>query len=189
MEAGEILLKSGLLSREQLEEARRAQTNGTRLDHVAVELGMVTEEASLRAIGAEVGIDYVDLSEVDVDLSVLTDFPLRLIHRHALFPIRRDNGALVVATCDPFDLYPLDELSATTGLAVVPVLAGREEIAKRIKSHLGVGSQTIDGLLSQRDDEGVELLEEIDGESAELAEGAQEASVVRLVNELLLGVR
>ena len=43
-------------------------------------------------------------------------FPHKLIHRQSLFPIRRDNGQLVVATSDPFDLYPLDEVSAATGL-------------------------------------------------------------------------
>jgi type II secretion system protein E len=187
MEAGEILLKRGLIRRDQLEEARRAQTNGARVDQVAVALGMVSEDESLKAIGAEVGIDYIDLSEIDVDPSLIADFPLRMIHRHALFPVSRNNGTLVVATSDPFDLYPLDELSATTGLTVVPMLAGREEIAKQIKVHLGVGSETIDGLLLQRDSEdGVQILEDLDSDGSELADEAHEASVVRLVNEILL---
>ena len=81
-------------------------------------------------------------------------------------------------------MYPLDELSAATGLTVVPVLASREEIAKRIKSHLGVGSETIDGLLAATDDR-IELDQPID-DDAELSEMAQEPSVVRLVNEILL---
>ena len=55
-----------------------------------------------------------------------------------------ENGTLRVATSDPFDLYPLDELSATTGLTIEPVLAQREQIARQIKAHLGVGSETID---------------------------------------------
>ena len=59
----------------------------------------------------------------EVDLSLLKDFPHKLIHRQSLFPVRRNNGELVVATSDPFDLYPLDELSAATGLSVIPVLA------------------------------------------------------------------
>ena len=81
-------------------------------------------------------------------------------------------------------MYPLDELSVATGLTVVPVLASREEIAKRIKNHLGVGSETIDGLLAATDDR-IELDQPID-DDAELSEMAQEPSVVRLVNEILL---
>ena len=186
MEAGDILLNCGLLSEQQLAHTRGAQSEGARLDQVAVELGFVTEEEVLRAIGEEMGIEYVDLAEAKIDLSLLVDFPQKLIHRHALFPIDRKNGSLVVATSDPFDLYPLDELSAATGFSVVPVLAGRSEIAKRIKAHLGVGSETVEGLLALRDDQGVELLEEIETDGSELSEQAQEASVVRLVNEILL---
>ncbi len=107
------------------------------------------------------------------------------MHRQALFPVRRENGSLVVATADPFDLYPLDELSASTGLTVVPVLASRVEIAKLIKTHLGVGSETVSSLVSQSDDN-VELLGEIETDGSELSEMAQEASVIRLVNEILL---
>jgi general secretion pathway protein E len=186
MEAGEILHKRGLLDRRQLEASRLAQTEGTRLDQVAVELGFVREEDALRALGEEVGLDFVDLVEADIDLSLLKGFPPKLIHRQALFPIKRQNGTLVVATSDPFDLYPLDELSAATGLSIQPVLASRGEIAKLIKAHLGVGSETIDGLMARAQDDQVELLEEIETDGSELSEMAQEASVVRLVNEILL---
>jgi general secretion pathway protein E/type IV pilus assembly protein PilB len=186
MDAGEILLKRGLLDERQLAMARSRQAEGSRIDQTAVELGLVSEEAALRAVGEEVGLDYVDLSETDIDLSLLATFPARLIHRQSLFPIRRHNGSLVVATSDPFDLYPLDELSAATGLTVEPVLAGRREIAKLIKTHLGVGSETVDGLMARTADNEVELLDEIETDGSELSEMAQEASVVRLVNEILL---
>ena len=104
-----------------------------------------------------------------------------------MFPIRRQNGALIVATSNPFDLYPLDEASAATGLSVLPVLAGRDEIAKLIKKHLGVGRETVEGLIAQTEEEDeVQLLEDIETDGSELSEMAQEASVIRLVNEILL---
>jgi general secretion pathway protein E/type IV pilus assembly protein PilB len=185
MEAGDILLSRGLINPQQLEESRAAQNDGQRLDRVAIDLGYVSEEAALRALGEEVGIEFIDLAEAEIDLGLLPSFPPKLIHRHTLFPVRGDNGTLIVATSDPFDLYPLDELSAATGRSVVPVLASRAEIAKLIKAHLGVGSETIDSLMAQQE-EGVELLDEIESDGSELSEMAQEASVVRLVNEILL---
>ncbi len=186
MEAGEILFNRGLLSEQQLEATRGAQSNGARLDQIAVELGFVSEEQVLRALGDEVGIDYLDLTEVKIDLSLLEDFPQRFIHRYSVFPIERNDGSVVVATSNPFDLYPLDEISAATGMAVVPVLADKDQIAKLIKSHLGVGSETIDGLLARQSDNGVELLESIDADGADLSDQAYEASVIRLVNEILV---
>jgi general secretion pathway protein E/type IV pilus assembly protein PilB len=190
MEAGEILLRSGLLDHRQLDQSRgqaNGHGDGTRLVEAAISLGFVSEEKALRALGEEVGIDFIDLAETEVDLSLLKSFPLKLIYRQSLFPIRRDNGQLVVATSNPFDLYPLDEVSAATGLSVMPVLAARQEIAKLIKKHLGVGSETVEGLMAAAvEDDGVELLSDIESDGSELSEMAQEASVVRLVNEILL---
>ena len=185
METGEILLRKGLLDTRHLDLARQAQTDGVRLDQAAVTLGFLSEEQVLRALGEEVGLEFIDLAEADVDLSLLSEFPLRFIHREALFPIRRMDHSILVATSDPFNLYPLDELSAATGLTVVPVLASRAEIAKRIKTHLGVGSETIDGLVAQTDENGLGLAKGSDSE-ADLSEIAQEPSVVRLVNEILV---
>ncbi len=187
MEAGEILLTKGLLDARQLEMIRAARMDGSRADQIAVTMGYCSEEAALKAIGEEVGLSFIDLSEADIDFGLLKDFPQKLIHRQALFPIQRHNGTITVATSDPFDLYPLDELGAITGLQVEPVLASSNEIARLIKTHLGVGSETIDGLMAAKNAEGdVELLEEIESDGSELSEQAQEASVVRLVNEILL---
>jgi type II secretion system protein E len=185
METGEILLRKGLLDARQLELARQAQSDGDRLDQTAVALGLLSEEQVLRALGEEVGLEYIDLAEAQVDLSLLGEFPLRFIHREALFPVRRIDHSILVATSDPFNLYPLDELGAATGLTVVPVLASRAEIAKRIRTHLGVGSETIDGLLAQTDTDRPDLTKGLDSE-ADLSELAQEPSVVRLVNEILV---
>jgi type II secretion system protein E len=185
MEAVDILVRRGLLNERQLAEVRAAQSNGSRLEQVAVQMGYCTEEAVLKALATEVGLDYVDLTEAQVDLSLLKDFPPKMLHRQALFPVRRENGSLVVATSDPFDLYPLDELSASTGLTVIPVLASRTEIAKLIKQHLGVGSETVTSLMAQAE-ENVQLLSEIETDGSELSEMAQEASVIRLVNEIML---
>jgi general secretion pathway protein E/type IV pilus assembly protein PilB len=185
MEAGAILVKRGLLTPQQLTQLRQDRPETSRLDIAAVDGGLVSEEAALRALGEEVGIPFVDLEHQKIDLSLLNGFPLKLIHRHSLFPIHRQNGTLTVATSDPFDLYPLDELSATTGLTIEPVLAQREQIARQIKAHLGVGSETIDDLMSLQDEEDIQLLDDIDVDG-ELGEEAQEASVIRLVNEIML---
>ena len=134
----------------------------------------------------EVGLDYVDLREIDVNLAALEGFPQKLIYRQSLFPIGFDGESIIVATSDPLDLYPLDEASAATSRNIVPVVAERAEIARLMNRHLGVGSETVEGLMAAKSDEEVELLEQIESDGSELSEMAQEASVVRLVNEILL---
>lgn len=182
MDVSDILLRRGLINQSQLEQARQM---GDVMEWVNSQPPS-RAEAMLRAIAEELGLEFIDLRQQSVDLSLLDSFPQKLIYRESLFPVSRQNGSMRVATADPFNFYPLDEISASTGLVVEPVLAERTEIAKLIKTHLGVGGETVEGLLEQKAEDGIELLEELETDGSELSEMAQEASVVRLVNEILL---
>jgi general secretion pathway protein E/type IV pilus assembly protein PilB len=125
----------------------------------------------------------IDLSTVQVDVEVLRSMPAKLVYRKNLVPISRSNGTLTVATSDPLDLYAFDELRLLTGLTIQPVLAPQEEISKLIKAHYGVGGDTIDELMNgdERTATG-----EASPDSEDLLEMAQEASVIKLVNEIFL---
>lgn len=184
MHAGEILLRRGLLTDDQLRQSLLDDGGG--VIQSAVALGYVNEAEALKAVAEESGLDFVDLREYNVDLQALQGFPQKLIYRHSLFPIGRENGSIIVATADPLDLYPLDEASAATGKHLIPVVAERAEIARLVKRHMGVGSETVEGLVAAAGEDEVELLDEIESDGSELSEMAQEASVVRLVNEILL---
>ena len=197
METGEILLQQGLLTESQLNELRTIQRNemrsgqrdDIRLDQLAVQKKMLSEEAVLAALGLELGIGYVDLPEYPVNLSLLKTFPTRFIHRERIFPVGQYEDMLIVATSDPLNLYPLDEVASITGMNVQPVLALEHEIDKLIKNNLGVGSETIDGLIAQTQEKtgaAVELIGDLELDGSELSEQAQEPSVIRLVNEIFL---
>lgn len=183
MNIGQTLLERGLINAPQLTQA---QNQGGDVLEQLIAAGAVKRDAAFKVMADSMGIDFVDLRETQVDLSLLDTFPQKLIYRAILFPVSRHNGTIVVATADPLDFYPLDEVSAATGLAVEPVLAEKSEIAKLIRTHLGVGGETIEGLIEQKMEDGIELLDEIETDGSELSEMAQEASVVRLVNEILL---
>lgn len=183
MNIGQLLIEKNLISRWQLDQVDEAADD---LITQITQLSSVDSSAVLEAVAEAMGVEFIDLRESEVDLSLLDTFPQKLIFRQMLFPVRRDNGTIVVATSDPLDVYPLDEISAATGLSVEPALADRSELAKLIKTHLGVGGETVGGLIEQKIEDGVELLEAIESDGSELSEMAQEASVVRLVNEILL---
>lgn len=185
MEIGEILLSQGVIDREQLQQAQ-ARANGRRLDQQVIEMGLASEDQVLQALAAELGMRYVELAEIAVDKKLLERFPAREIFRHTLFPLSRRNGSVVVATSDPFDLEALDEVSSLSGFRLEPVLARRDDISRLIRDQLGVGGDTITEMVAQRSADDVELLEGLGEAEGELAEMAQAASVVKLVNELLI---
>jgi general secretion pathway protein E/type IV pilus assembly protein PilB len=185
MSITEMLLDKGLISPEQLAEALDLhKKEGLRIDRALVQLGHVSEEKLLGVMGEQLSIPTVDLTTVSIDVETLRSLPAKLVYRKHLVPVSRTNGTLTVATCDPFDLYAFDELQLLTGLEIKPVLAPQSEIDKVIKANYGVGGDTLDQMMSSDD------LEVLSGESSkeaeDLLEMAQEASVIKLVNEFFL---
>jgi general secretion pathway protein E/type IV pilus assembly protein PilB len=187
MSVAEVLVQKGLLQEQDLNslaEVRAAAPNKP-VHELLIERGFAREEDVLNALAEECGLELVDLSKVTVEPETLKAMPLKLVHRRTLMPLSRQNGTLVVATGDPYDVYSLDELQTLTGLRIQPVLASTREIARLIKAHFGVGGETVTAMVQERGQD-VELLEDIETDDSELAKMAQEASVVKLVNEILV---
>jgi type II secretion system protein E len=167
-------------------EAIVAATTDRPPHELLVEQGFAKEEDVLALLGEEFGLDVMDLTQTVVEIETLKSVPLRLVHRRNVMPISRANGTLIVATGNPYDVYALDELQTATGLHVQPVLASAKEITRLIRTHFGVGGDTVAALTADKKKDDVELLEEIEADDSELAKQAQEASVVKLVNEILV---
>jgi general secretion pathway protein E/type IV pilus assembly protein PilB len=184
MGISEVLLEKGLITPENLSEAmdlRRRQ--GLRLDRALVKLGCVSHDSLLRVMSEQLAIPIVDLTTATIDVETLRSLPAKLVYRKGLVPLARENGTLRVATSDPFDLYAFDELRLMTGLEVQPVLASEEDIQKVIKTHYGVGGDTVDEMMKTDD---LEIVSDATAESDDLVDMAQEASVIKLVNEIFL---
>ena len=183
----EVLLEKGLITTDHLREAMELRKKeGLRLDRALVKLGHVPEETLLRITSEQLSIPMIDLSDVTIDIETLRSLPAKLIYRKNMVPISRQNGTLTVATSDPFDLYAFDELRLLTGLAIQPVLATEEDIAKVIKANYGVAGDTIDEMMTATGDDDVKAIGDASAETEDLLEMAQEASVIKLVNEVFL---
>jgi len=174
-----------LLDREQLRIARSAFRAGGDLSQVTMVLGMACEDDLLEAVGATLRLDVIELRETEIDAALLEGFPPRVIHRGRVFPIARRREGLTVVVANPFDLESLDTLAGIAGERILPVLARPRDVAILIKKYLGVGAETVDGMLAQRSDDATALAADGDLSDADAADLAQQASVVRLVNEIL----
>ncbi len=180
---GEMLLKKGKISAENLEEAMATRKGpADRIDRILVKMGFVEERDVLEVLGEQLSIPVVDLSEMQIDVEMLRAMPSKLVHKRGLIPIERTNETLRVATSDPFDVYAFDELRMMTGLKIEPVLAAQVEIDRVIKKHYGIGGDTIGEMIEEDD---MEIISDSVDENGDIEAMAQEASVVKLVNEIL----
>lgn len=180
MGVGLVLIENGLITQSDLDRALREQSStGDRLDRVLVRMGVVTRDQVLNAVGSQFGMPVVDLSATAVERDVLGALPNRLVYKQRCVPIAKDGQTLTVATCDPFELSAMDELRLLTGSAIRLVLADEQDLTDFIREHYGVGGDTLDELAG--DDPQAATTEDTQDDEAL----AQEASVVRLVNDLL----
>jgi len=168
-----------------LRTARERLEQGGSLDQIANDLGLDSAETALGALANTLGMQVVDLSRCSADPEVVKAFPAKLVHRYGVFPLGDSDDSLLLVTSNPFDLHAIDAVSGAIGRRVTPLLAAADELEKLIKSHLGVGAETVDGLMAAVEDEQIELLDEVQFDDSEASEMAQQASVVRLVNEIL----
>jgi general secretion pathway protein E/type IV pilus assembly protein PilB len=142
----------------------------------------LVEERVLRWLAREYGVGFAALDELEPDKQVLSLFPARLLLRDELLPLRRVDNEIEIATSRLFATHGLDGLKALTGLRLRPVLATSEMISREMKKRLGVGADTIDTL---DDEAGLQVVDENGGEDNNLDEAAEDASIIRFVNQVL----
>ncbi len=183
MSLGEVLLQRKKITAAQLEQAMATRKGNERVEHCLCRLGFITERDYLEIYGDQLSIPVVDLTEITIDQELLRLAPTKVVHRDRVIPIDRTNGTIRVATSNPFNLYAFDELRMLMGAKIETVLATSEEISRVIKQYFGVGGHTVEAMIGDTD---VEVISEVDSDNADLIEQAQEATVVKLVNEILL---
>lgn len=142
-----------------------------------------SEEAVLRWLAAQYDLAFTDLENTEIDRQLLSVFPARVLLKEELLPLRQVNGTVEIATSRLFATHGVDTLKALTNLNLKPVLAPSEAIQRELKKRLGVGADTIDTLGGEAALEVVE--DETEGEDANLDSAAEDASIIRFVNQVL----
>ena len=171
---------SGLLERMVSLRQLAASDATLFLENQAVHEG-VAEEDVLRWLAREYGLKFTRLEEVQPDKEVLSLFPARLLLKEELLPLGRVDGHVEIATSRLFATSGIDALKTITGLSLQPVLAPSEIIQREMKKRLGVGADTIDTL----DEESSFQVVDEDGEDTDLDDAAEDASIIRFVNQVL----
>ena len=189
---GEMLIKSGIISQEQLQEALKLQkTQGGRLGFNLVKLGFVKEEDITSLLSEQYGVPAIHLEHFDIEEDVIKLIPPDLAQKHLLIPIERTGSTLTVAMVDPSNMAAIDQIRFMTSYNVEPVVASEASIRAGIEKYYG-GSRdmqlkdVMDEI--EKVEENAELeIETDEGELSEqaLVQAGKDAPVIRLVNAVL----
>jgi len=191
LKIGELLTKANLISDQQLEKALGEQQRaGGRLGEHLVRMGFVTEEDILDCLSQQYGVPSINLRHFDIDDSIIRLIPADVARKYQFIPVSKTGATLTVAMADPSNVFAMDDITFITGYRVEPVVASEEALRGAIDSYYGtthsIELKKVMEDLSSVEEAALEVLEEEeDLDVADLAESADEAPVVRLVNLIL----
>jgi len=185
---GDILIREGLITREQLSAALSEQkSTGHRLGYVLVKLGLVQELEVTKVLARQYRMPAVDLSRFEVDPKILKMVPGDFALKHILLPLKREGRTLTVAMADPTNTGVLDDLKFITRYDLFPVIAGEYTLRNLLEKHYESSDQQLQTLLKDMEDMGdtdVEVVEDMEEEAATQAQ-INDAPVVKLINGIL----
>ena len=185
---GDILMREGLISREQLTAALAEQkASGHRLGYVLVKLGLVQELEVTKVLARQSRMPAVDLSRFEVDPKIIKLVPADFALKHIVLPLKREGRTLTVAMADPSNTGVLDDLKFITRYDLFPVIAGEYTLRNLIEKHFESSDQQLQSILKEMEgieDADVEVVEEQEDEAATQAQ-INDAPVVKLINGVL----
>jgi type IV pilus assembly protein PilB len=148
---GEMLVKTGAISNEQLQDALRQQKHhkGVQLGRLLVKLGFISDDVMRQALSTQLNVPFVDLGRMRIDPALGRTINHAYARRHCLLPVSAIGQSLTVCMDDPTDLSVIGELKRLTGYSISIVTASHESIKAafgRLYAEALQGSASVAGM-------------------------------------------
>jgi hypothetical protein len=145
---GQLLLKSGVITQAQLDEALVMQEEkGGKTFENLMWLGYLHKDQLHEILSRQSGIASIDLSRVSIDRELIQLIPRKLALENLVLPIDRLGKLLSVAMACPIDLVTIAEVERLTGLKVKALLCKLDDIHAAVQRYYpleGEGMFTIE---------------------------------------------
>jgi type II secretory ATPase GspE/PulE/Tfp pilus assembly ATPase PilB-like protein len=145
----------------------------------------VADDVLLRFLAKELGLTFVELEQQEFSKEFLAQFPARILLDKHILPVRGQDSELLAVTSNPFDTSGIDELRLATGREFQVALAPQTEIDRCIKRYLGVGADTVQSMISEAGENGLQVIDTEADDDMDLTQAAEGASIIRFVNQIL----
>lgn len=175
---GDLLVESGLISEEQLQNALKEQkTLNMRLGDVLITQNYITEQQLIEVLEFQLGIPHIQLYRQKIETKVINLIPQKLAEQHSVLPIRVEGNKLILAMADPMDYFAIDELRMTTGLRIEPAIASKDELLRAIKRYYGM-QESLDQIMNN--------IQIKAAEETKVLQVEDDSPVVKTVNQIII---
>jgi general secretion pathway protein E len=180
------LIEQGAVSEAIIEKARERQRDGKRLGDVLQEMGAIDGQAWARAMASHFGLPFVEkLPDDGTAAECVSKLPINFAKRYQLLPVQRKGDTIVVATADPSQLGPLDDVRLLLDKPLRVVVAPGVVILEAINRIYDAASNTASDLMEGLDEDRLEMMATDFEETQDLLDADEEAPIIRLINSVL----
>ncbi len=188
---GRLLLDKNMITDSQLKQALEEQRyTGKLLGRTLVELGFLSEEDVLKALGVQAGVEYVDLSKITIPDDIIKKISPSLAKIYKVVPVGFKDGILTIAMSDPLNVNIIDDLRFMLNCPVKGVVARETDIVDAIQKLYGASGETINEVIGEIEKKIPEAKKGGEAEEVSdvvvLQELASQPPVVKLLNLILL---
>lgn len=189
---GEILQEQGLVSDQDVQKALEVQRKqGGALGDVLVNLGVISHEHLLQALGEQFGMPAVRLADLTIPTEIINRVEYSVASTYQVIPIALENNTLTVAMADPLNIAVLDDLRMMLNCEVSGAVSNAEDVAAALRKYYSRGQETVESIVGELEGgtaavarRGESRGDTIDLESIE--EMVDSAPVRKLVNLVLM---
>ncbi len=130
---GERLIQAGLINKQQLEKGLQVHAaTGEQLGKTLVKLGYLDDDSLVRTLCADAGIPYVTMQDVTIDPAAVALLPENIAAKYSAIPLRNDNGRLLVAMANPFEIDAVTAVERAARRPIRVVAAPRDGVTAMI---------------------------------------------------------
>jgi type IV pilus assembly protein PilB len=185
---GELLVRSNLITRDQLQRALEEQKNSggqLRLGAILVKEGYISESELTAFLSKQYSVPSINLAEFEIDPAVVKLLPVEVVQKYQAIPVNRSGSTLILAMSDPSNIFAIDDIKFMTGYNVEVVVAADTGIKTAIDKYYDQSASLAD-MMSDLDMEDLEIVAEHDEvDVTSLEKATEDAPVVKLVNMIL----
>jgi hypothetical protein len=137
---GDLLLKQGLITSAQLDEALKYQVIfGGKLGTNLIEMGILEEDEVAGALSRQFCVPTISGEEImNVEPQVLALLPRDLIEQHGVLPVKVEGRRLTLLMIDPSNFNLIDDLAFRTGMIIKPVVAAEVRLVLALEKHYNI---------------------------------------------------
>jgi len=112
---GEILLRSGVLSKEQLKMALDLQRQeGGLLGEIVIKLGYVNEHEIVQALTVQCGFPYLPLENYELKKEMCSIVPENVARQYCIVPLDIIGNILTIAMSNPLNDNAIEDIEMIT---------------------------------------------------------------------------